>query len=111
MLKIDSVDHSELREFTKEESEEMILVWEKITRIASDRSIALAEAYGKLKESDPEWAFLSKRMGDCIQNWAQKVRRLGGKPHMMWTVVWNEEGRERIWRLDQASSAIKNDLN
>lgn len=102
MIKIEFIRNPK-REFTKEESKEMIPLWERITKKASDRVVNVAEAYGDIDKSDPEWTILAKRVDDCIQDWAEKVRRLGGEPREMWGIVWLEDGKQRVWRLDESS--------
>jgi len=47
MIRIGSVNNAK-REFTPEESEEMIPVWEKLTRKASERSMRSVSAYGRV---------------------------------------------------------------
>jgi hypothetical protein len=107
MIQIKPVDRKTKRDFTAEESEELIRAWEWLTKKASDRSIRLAEAYGKLNETDSEWTILAKRVDDCIQSWAGKVRRLGGEPRAMWTIMWLEEGKKRYWSLQPETYSEK----
>lgn len=88
------------REFTAEESEEILPIWRKLTQKASDRSMEVVAYYGKVEPTDPEWTFLKSKINDNLQDWATKVRRLGGIPRELWTITWIEEGDQRVWRLD-----------
>ena len=109
MIRIGSTDHIN-REFTSEESEEMIPIWHKLTKKASDRAMEAVTYYGRIEKTDPEWDFLAKEINEHIQNWALKIRRLGGEPRTLWTVAWNEEGEERIWKLESGFYSLPVDF-
>lgn len=101
MIRIGSIDNK--REFSAEESEEILIVFKKVTKLASEKSLRVVSAYGKIDKLDPEWSFLAKRVDDCIQDWANKIRRLGGQPRPLWTVSWIVEGEQAVWSLEPES--------
>ena len=100
MIRIGSNDSETPREFSAEESEEILPIWYKLTKKASDRSMKVVAYYGKIEESDPEWNFLTNEINENLQDWADKIRRLGGTPRELWTITWNEEGKKRVWKLE-----------
>ena len=88
------------RDFSIEDSKEILAVWQRLTKKASEKSLEVASRYGKLDREDPEWEFLAREVNQIIQDWASKIRRLGGEPRELWTIAWNENGIERIWQLE-----------
>ena len=100
MIRIGSHCSTTPREFTAAESREIIPIWQKLTQNYSEKSLAAASRYGKLDREDPEWEFLAREVNQIIQDWASKIRRLGGEPRELWTIAWNENGIERIWQLE-----------
>lgn len=107
MIRITPTDSDFPRDFTAEESEEIIPVWEKLTKKASDRSMKVVAYYGRIEKTDPEWDFLVSEINDNLQDWAQKVRRLGGVPRELWTITWIEEGVKRVWRFDSENYVLE----
>lgn len=106
MICIVPIDSETLRDFTAEESQEMIPLWQKLTKKASDRSLEAASYYGKVDRQDPEWNFLADEVNNIIQDWAAKIRRLGAEPRELWTIPWNEDGQERVWQFKPESYAL-----
>ncbi|MCJ8276698.1 MAG: hypothetical protein HRT44_05610 [Bdellovibrionales bacterium] len=110
MIRIGLINSDDKRDFSAVEAEEMIVLWRRLTKKASDQSLMAVSRYGHMEQSDPERNFLKDEVNDILQNWAAKIRRLGGEPRELWTIAWHQEGQERTWQLEAEHYSLDEDL-
>ncbi|MEM6274827.1 MAG: hypothetical protein AAF735_06260 [Myxococcota bacterium] len=91
---------NERRLFCDDDIREVVPVLRRVSRRAAGQAAKRAQHYGRLRETEPEWAVLKHEMRAIIQAWSEQVGRLGAQPMEPWTVGFSTADGIEYWRYE-----------